>query len=440
MMSKELDPLFGPKSVVVLGASDAKDVGNVPAMFFRWIVSNISKFTRGKVYGVDLSGNVEGYERSLAKVPKGQDLAVVSLSKVFLAKNLSALIGKKIKALVLLTNEVDRRQRKVLENLAGKRKIILLGPGASGGMVNTTCGLVLVPASVSVPRRGNISIVSQDGGLAIEMLDWACSNRVGISKLVCTGEEMGIGLTDVVGYLANDRETKCICVYLDELGNGRKFIESVREATKRKPVVVLYGGMEYGDILASALRQVKAFQAKNVREALLLAEGLAKQPPMHGNRVAVVTNLAGKGKLLVKHLSLGGLIPAQLSSEISKKISARYGNVNITTFVDLGVGARGDAYRYSVEQLLSDKNVDGVIVITSFAGALLEQGEVGALADVAKRFKDKPVVVMASTPDDHSRAREVLADTKLPVCGSPEEATLLMRSLYVYGKISEKAR
>ncbi len=439
-MPGELDPLFEPKSVVVFGASDPKDVGDVPAMFFRWLVSNISKFTRAKVHGVDLSGRVEGYERRLAKVPKGQDLAVVSLSKVFLAKNLSPLLGKRIKVLALLTSEVDRKQQKVLENLAGKRKIVLLGPGASGGIINTARGLVLVPAPVSAPGRGNISIVSQDGGLAIEMLDWACSNRVGINKFVCTGEEMGIDLTDVVRYLANDKETRCICVCLDELGDGRKFIESIREATKRKPVVVVYGGTEYEDILASALRQVKAFQAKNVRETLTIAEGLVKQPPMHGNRVAVVTNFAGKGKLQVKCLSLGGLIPARLSPEISKKISERYRNVNLTTFVDLGVGARGDAYRYSVEQLLSDKNVDGVVVITSFAAALLEQGDLGVLADVAKRSKDKPVVVMASTPGDYSRAREVLADTKLPVCGSPEEAVLLMSSLYEYGKIYEKAR
>lgn len=439
-MQKELKVLFEPKSIVILGASEAKGEGAASAMLFRSIASNISKFARGKVHGVDLSGKIEGYEKKLTKVPKGRDLAVVSLPRNLLTKNLSSLLGKRTKALILISSEVDQKQREALGNLAKRGKLLLLGPGAMMGVVNTAYGLMATPELDLVPKRGPIAVISQDGGLAAAMLDWGCSHRVGISKFVCVGEGLGIDVVDVLQYLARDKETRAICVYLEKIKDGRKLVGFIGEVAKTKPVVALYGGTEHEEIFGAALKQANAFQARSVKEIFVIAEGLAKQSPMHGNRVAIITNVAGEGRLLIKFLSREGLVPTEPSPEIAKKISNKYPGTNISGFVDLGIEAKADVYKHVVEQVLSDKNVDGVIVINSVKSTLLEPKDVEALADVAKKSKDKPVLVLAPAHDNYLRVREVLADTKLPVYGHPEEAALAMKFLNIRAKILEKTK
>lgn len=437
-MQKELKVIFEPKSVVLFGASEVNGEEATPAMFFRSIASNISKFARGRVYGVDLSGRIDGYEKKLTKIPKGRDLGIVSLPRNLFKKNLSSLLGKRTKALILISGEVDQKQREVLGNLAKRGKLLLLGPRATMGVINTAYGLVATPEPDVVLKRGHIAVVSQDGGLATVMLNWVSSHRVGISKFACVGEGMGIDVVDVLQYLARDKETRVICVYLEKIKDGRKLVESICEITKTKPVVVLYGGTEHEEIFRGALKQGKAFQVQNAREIFVIAEGLAKLSPMHGNRVAVITNVSGEGRLLIKFLSREGLAPAVLSPETVKKISNKYPSVNISGFVDLGIETKSDVYKYVLEQILSDKNVDGVIVINLLKSTILEPKDVKVLADAAKKSKDKPVLVLSPAHDDYLRVCEVLADTKLSVCGHPEEAALAMKFLNTRAKILEK--
>lgn len=438
MTSPELKAFFEPKSVVLVGASELSGEGATSAAFFRSLAYNISKFKSGKVYGVDLSGKLEKYEKKFTKVPKGLDLAVVSLPKDLLKKNLSILLAKRTKALVLISGELEPKQKEELGNLAKKGKLLLLGPKATMGIINTGNGLVAAPDQGLTPKQGNIAVISQDGGLAAAMLDWVCFHGVGISKFACVGDGLGVDAAELIRYLAQDKKTKVICVCLEKVKDGRKLVGAISEAIKTKPVVILKGGSEDERIFEAALKQAKALQVQGIEEIFAAAEGLAKQPPMRGNRVAVITNVAGQARLLVKSLVKEGLVPAEPSAETTKKILNKHPHMGISGFIDLGIGAKADLYKFVGEQLLSDKAIDGVVVVNAIKSTLLEPKDVREISSIAKKSKEKPVVDLTPGGEDNLHVREVLMDTELPVYDQPEKAARVMKLLGMRGKILDK--
>jgi acyl-CoA synthetase (NDP forming) len=436
--SPEFKAFFEPKSVVVVGASELKDEGEIYSVFFRSLAHNISRFKGGKVRGVDLSGKMEKYEKKLARIPKGIDLAVVVLPKDLLRKNLSALLAKRMKALVLISGELEPKQREELGNLAKKGRLLLLGPGTATGVINTGNGFVATPHQVPLLRQGRIAVISQDGGLAAALLDWLCAHEVGISKFVCIGDGLGVDAAEMIRYLAQDKKTDVICVYLETVSDGRKLVGAIGEASRTKPVVVLKGGPGDEKIFEAALKQAGALQVQGVEEIFAVAEGLVKQPPMRGNRVAVITNVGGQAKLLAGFLVREGLVLAEPSAETSKKILSRYPRVSISGFVDLGIGAKAEPYKFVGEQLLSDKAIDGVVVISAIKSTLLDPKDVREFSALAKKSKEKPVVCLALRGEDYSLIRGALAETELPVYNQAEKAAKVMKLLSVRGKMLEK--
>jgi len=165
---------------------------------------------------------------------------------------------------------------------------------------------------------------------------------------------------------------------------------------------------------------------------------LAKQPPMRGNRVAVITNVAGQARLLVKSLVKEGLMLAEPSVETTKKILNKHPHVNVLGFVDLGIGAKADLYKFVGEQLLSDKAIDGMVMINAIKSTLLEPKDVREISAIAKKSKEKPVVDLTPGGNDNLHVREVLMDAELPVCDQPEKAALVMKLLSLRGKILDK--
>jgi acetyltransferase len=438
--TQELKVFFEPKSVLVVGASEVRDEDEIHGAFFRALALNISRFRGGKVYGVDLSGRMEKYGKKLAGIPKGIDLAVVALPRDLLKKNFSALLARRPKALILVSGDLEQKQREELSNLAKKGRLLLLGPNATMGVINTANDLAATSCQLLPPRQGKVAVISQDGGLAASMLGWIQAHEVGMSKFVCLGEGLGVGATEMIRHLAHDKKTDVICVYLESVGDGRRLMGAIGEASKIKPLIALKGGLGEEKIFEAALRQFGALQARSIDELFNVAEGLAKQPPMHGDRVAVVTNAPGHAGLIVRSLANEGLIPSGPSAETSKKILSKYPHVNISDYLNLGARARADLYKFVGEQLLSDETIDGVVVTTAIKSTLLDPKDVRELSGLGEKSKEKPVVLFAPGGEEYLNIRGVLADTELPVYDQPEKAARVMRMLRARGKILEKIK
>jgi acetyltransferase len=442
-MPGEVKMVFEPKSVVLVGASDGTEGGAVLPVFFHSLIHNMRRSFKGKTHLVDLRGKIEGAVKNLNRVPKRCDLAVVVLPPKLVMRNWRKLLDLMIKTMVLAIGGFDQQQREELARGATKRKVCVIGPNATAGVINTAKGLCATLASGLMPPRGSISVISQNGTVGTVILGWACFHGVGVSKFVSTGDGVDVTEADLLEFLARDKETNVICIYLESVRDGRRFLESIREAVKKKPVVVLKGGTARGEgerdkIFAASLKQVGAIRVSDVEELLGVADALAKQSPMQGDRVAVVTNAGGPAVLVADSLSSEGLVLARLSDEVVKKITGKFPDINVVDWVDLGIDAKDDHYKFVLEQVLSEPSVDGVVTVNELKLSSLEPEDVRAIAEATKKSKNKPVVSVAMGGEDCALVREALKGKNVPVYDSPMKAIRALSALRSYGKTRAK--
>ena len=162
-----------------------------------------------------------------------------------------------------------------------------------------------------MPLAGGIAFVSHSGALATAILDWARDRRLGFSLFASLGNQADLTESDILGAVADDPETRVIVAYLEGLADGRRFFETLRATTPRKPVVLLKAGRSLEGARAvsshtgalagsdtafdAAVRQAGAVRVGSVEELFDLARCLASQPLPRGRRLLVVTNGGGLG-------------------------------------------------------------------------------------------------------------------------------------------------
>ena len=241
-----LNNFFKPKSVAIIGASRKRGkVGNV-------IVENLlhSKF-KGKIYPVNPKAkkilNLKCYS-SVLKIKKKIDLAVIAIPALFVLESIKECSKKGIKDVLILTSGFSEIGNKQLENnlkdYLTKNKIRCIGVNCLG-ILDSHSGLdtIFLPRNkLKRPEAGNISFVSQSGAVGSAILDLAAFNKHKFAKFISYGNATTIDETDILEYLANDKDTKVICLYLEGIKNGKKFIKVLKEVTKKKPIIAIKGG------------------------------------------------------------------------------------------------------------------------------------------------------------------------------------------------------
>lgn len=458
MMTEEgIKAIFEPKSVLLIGTSGIKKrAGLASPEIFTSVIHNMQRFYKGKTYILDLRGKLSGAVKSFAKVPKKQDLAVLMLPPELALKNVRKLVDKGVKAIVAVAGGYNREQRERLVGAATKRGARLLGLDAGMGVLNTSNGLCATFERDIMPERGGIALLSQSSSIGAAMLDWARFYRAGISKFACTGDGADVDEADLINYLASDGNTKVICVYIEDVGDGRKFVESLREAVKRKPVCILKAGaVREGvrraisrtaslagkdEIFDAAFKQGGAIRVRDLEELFDVAKALVSQPPMRDNRVAILSNARGASTLAAGAIHREGLMLAKLSNKAVREITNRYSDIKATNPVNMTADAKAEHYKFTLERILNDPNVDGVMVINMLKSRLLELKDLETIAKAAKKSKEKPVVDVAVGEVDHMLVREVLKGEEIPTYALPERAARALRALYQYGQVLEKVR
>jgi len=445
MMAEEgIKAIFEPKSVLLIGATGIKErPGVMPPTLFTSIVSNMSSSYKGKAHVLDVSGRLSGAIKSPKDVPKKQDLAVLTPPPELALKHIRKLVDRGVKAIVIPAGGYKKEQLEQLVRATVKRGVRVLGPSAPMGVLNTANGLYTTFERGLMPRRGRVALISHDGGLGAAMLDWACFHDIGLSKFASLGDKVDVDEVDLLNYLAQDGDTGAICIYVEWIEEGRKFTEAIREAAKRKPVCILRGvgeGPERAEIFDAAIKQAGAIRARNIEELFDIATALALQPPMRGDRVAVMSNAGGPAMLAAGAIEQEGLKPATLSDHVKKAINARYPGIHVTNLIDMMAGAGAEHYEFILERVLADPNVDGVMVMNMLKSCLLKPEDVEVVAKVARKSKEKPVVDAVVGGGDHVLVREVLRDKEIPTYDLPEKAARALKALYQYWQVLSRTK
>ena len=449
----EVKAIFEPQKVVLIGSSVIREkVGMTSPQLFKDVIYNMKRFFRGKTYILDLDGKA-GYDK-LDRLPEVPELAVIMLppkQSVFQAEK-CAKIG--VKAVILITGGYKNLQREQLLRLNEEFGIRILGPNTIMGVMNVVNGLNTTFERNVMPKKGNIAVISQSGGVGACILDWACFYNVGISKFAFMGDKIDVDDVDLLQYFKKDKDTKVICLYMEGIKNGRKFIEEAKRIVKEKPILALKGGITQesaqrakshtasvagsDEIFDAAFKKAGIIRVENIEELMDAAVALSKQPPMLGDNVAIVSNVGGPAILAADAIVRNNLKLAVLSDKTKTEIESLYPGVDATNPIDIIADSRADRYEKALELVLSDKNVNGVLVINMLKSCFFEPGDAKVIPKLMTKHPYKPVVDVPAGGEDFSLVYKVLGNTNVPLYNLPEKAVKALKVLRIYGKIVKK--
>jgi len=447
-----VESLFEPRSVVLIGSSKIQEkVGITSPWLFERVIHNMTTFFKGKTYVLDVEGE-KGY-KTLGELPEIPELGVIMLPPK-LSIHCSEICAKTgVKALVAITGGYKAHQRQLLTDLKREYSIRILGPNTIMGVINTANGLNTTFERDVMPVKGNIAVISQSGGVGACLLDWACYYGIGVSKFAFMGDKIDVNDVDLLQYLNENLETRMICMYLEGIEQGREFIEVAREVVKRKPILALKGGVTKeaarralshtasiagsDAVFNAAFRKAGIIRVEDMEELLNAAIALAKQPPLSGDYIAVVSNVGGPAILAADAVVKNGMQLATLSEKTRREIEQRYSGIEVINPIDLIADARAERYSTVLNLVLSDPNVDGVMVINMLKSCFFEPEDALVIAETAEKHPGKPVVDVPAGGEDFMLVFKRLRDTNIPVYNLPERAARALKALRTYYKISE---
>ncbi|GIW41785.1 MAG: hypothetical protein KatS3mg076_2362 [Candidatus Binatia bacterium] len=377
-------PLFEPRGIVVAGVSThAGKFGFVAAH------NILSLGYRGELFLVHREGaEVLGRKtlRSVEEVPYGAaDLVFVCTPPETVPELLRACARRGIRAAFVAsggygeTGAEGKRAEQELAALAKELGLLLAGPNGQG-IVSTPvslCAQIVAP----YPPRGHIAVASQSGGFVQAFSNYARSTGVGLSRAISAGNCAALSLEDYLEYFAEDPETRAVFVYLEGLRDGRAFFERARSVTRRKPFVVLRGGVTEGGQRAAAshtgalasderifeglCRQAGISRVRTVAEGFYTCAAFATLPLPEGPRVFVLTTAGGWGVLAADRVSSSSVLrllplPSDLRAAFDSRLPPRWSRNNPA---DLAGSETRDTVPECLELVAAHPEVDAVLFL-----------------------------------------------------------------------------
>jgi acetyltransferase len=441
------DPFFKPRGVAVIGAS--RD----PHKLGYGVVRNLTEYRyKGGIYPVNpVASEILGHAcyPSVAEVPDPVDLAVVVLPAALVTDLLEQCGRRGIKHAIVVsggfseTGEEGQALEVVLAQVAEKYGMRIVGPNCIGTIdTHTPINTTFV---VGMPQVGDIGFVSQSGAMCAAVIDWALGAGVGLSRLVSLGNQVDVNETEMVVAMADDAQTRVITAYLEGVADGRTFMQAAEEAARRKPVVALKAGQGIGGAMAvashtgalagsaeaydAAFRHSGVLRANSTEELFDWARALAWQPLPKGNRVAVLTNAGGPAVLTVDALEAAGLQVAALTEETHAFLRPRLpAAASVQNPVDVLAGSGPGTYAVALDTLLSDPEVDAVIVIAVPNDWFLPASLAEVICEVAA-VHHKPVMASIMGLASVDQALAILHRRRVPNFAFPERAASTLEAM-----------
>ncbi|MBI5641454.1 MAG: CoA-binding protein, partial [Nitrospirae bacterium] len=377
-----LETLFYPKTIAVVGASnDPHKVGYA-------ILNNIKKFGyQGEIIPVNpKSDEILGLKtsKSILDMQKDADLAVIAIPAAMVPGAIRDCVAKGIKSAVIISAGFKEAGasgimlEEELKAIAREGKIRLLGPNCLG-IINTVHNLNATFAAGMLPK-GRLAFFSQSGALGIAILDWAIGNRIGFSKFISLGNKADLNETDFIEYFIKDDETDIILGYIEDVVDGRRFLEIAKKASRIKPIILVKsGGTQAGARAASshtgalagsenaftaAFRQTGVIRAEGIEDLFETAKAFNSKKLPEGNNLLIVTNAGGPGIIAADTAEKLSINLPTLSKETIQTLSALLPkNASLYNPVDIIGDAPAERYAAVFEHALNDPNIDGFLVI-----------------------------------------------------------------------------
>lgn len=426
-----MNRVFKPRSIAVIGASN--EAGKIGHSVIKNIVDG---GYAGEIHPVNPKAP-EVYGRkayaSVLDVPGDVDVAVFAIPAKFVAGALEEVGQKGVAAAILIPSGFAETGEQELQDevlaIARRHGVRLLGPNIYGYYYTPE----KLSATFCTPYdvAGGTALTSQSGGIGMAILGYSRSTNTGVSAIVGVGNKADIDEDDLLTFFGQDENTNAIAMHLEDLKDGRAFVEAAREVVPHKPVIVLKAGRTDAGARAAGshtgalagddkvyddiLRQAGVVRAPGLNELLEFGRALPVLPTPRGENVVIITGAGGSGVLLSDAVVDNGMslyeIPPDLDASFRAFIPpfGAAGNP-----VDITGGEPPSTYEATVRLGLEDERVHALIlgywhtIITPpmvFAKVIVD-----VVAEARAKGIDKPVVASLSGDTEVEEAAQYLFD------------------------------
>jgi len=456
-MPQYLESFFNPRGVAVIGASS--DPGKLGYAVARNLIDSGYP---GAIHLVNQKGgNLLGREMvtSIASIPNPVDLAVVIVPAPAAAQSLRELGQRGVHAAVLTSGgfretgpQGAKLEAEVLD-VCREYGIRLIGPNCVG-LIDTHLPLDSTFLPPPIPPKGDVAFLSHSGAFCAAVIDWSRAQGLTFSRIVSLGNQADLTESDLLPAAADDPHTKAICLYLETVSNGARFLKAARQITKQKPIIALKVGRTASGQKAAAshtgalagseaalnatLEKAGVLRATTAEEMFDWAQALATYPLLGGKRIAVVTSAGGPGVIAADALEAEGLSLAALSpqtvSYLSDVLPAAASAYNP---IDMLASAGPKEYAECLSILLAAPEVDGVLIITLPPPSYRAEDVADTLIPLIQASK-KPALVAQMGAHLTAIAFEHFIQAHIPVYPFPERAASALGVLYRQVEITQR--
>jgi len=449
----DLKLLFYPRNIAVVGASPRIAGGKLP--FYQAL---LAAGYEGKLYPVNPAhkeiGGAKVYP-SLDSIPNDADLAIVSVPASLTLPTIEAAVKKGIKFMHFFTSGFSEVGNRELEeaaiNIARSGNLRIVGPNCIGIHCNES--KVTFDPTLRQEGRGNVGFLGQSGGVTNDFTRMAVARKIALNKAVSYGNQIDLRAEDYIEYFADDDAIRTIAAYIEDVKDGRRFIEVIKRAAKKKPVVILKGGVtEHGaraafshtgalamhpQIWSAVMRQCGCIEARSIEQLINIVMLATSDKIPAGPRAAFLTAGGGVSVLFTDLAISYGLTMPRLEEKTQKMIAEKIPAVNTSTANPVDMGAFGLDFAIMAHAMLAadtDENIDMLVVYLplDFMSMYPKEKIIGGLKEIARIGKTglKPSIFIISGSTDNSMLVEeiritissILREAGLPVYKNIQDA------------------
>jgi acetyltransferase len=457
-----LDKIFKPTSVAVIGASEKK--GSIGYA----LINNLkgggypkSIFPINPHYPTII--DLKAYP-SLLDIGQSVDLAVIATPIATVPAIMEQCAQTGVGGVIIISaggKEIGKKGQETevaIKKVADKHGIRIVGPNCLG----IICPGSKLNASFAshMALSGTLAFVSQSGAICTAVLDLSIKEHIGFSHFVSVGSMLDVDFGDLIDYLGNDPQVGSIVLYIESLSgidalqmtsrpSLRKFMSAARAVARIKPIVVLKAGRSGAGARAAAshtgalagedavydaaFKRAGIVRINTIEELFDCAELMARQPHPSGSGLAIITNAGGPGVMAVDALASHGIEPVSLSPETLKKLDEilppfwSRGNP-----IDILGDATAERYRQVVEVCLSAPEINALLIMLA-PQAMTDPTSVAATLTETLQGKSTSVFTVWMGGIDVEKGRILFNKMGIPTYETPERAIRAFMHMYSYG-------
>ncbi len=440
METSQLEKLFNPHSIAVIGASDK------PLSVGANVLSNLlgGNFS-GNIFPVNPKHTVIQGIRCFASVKdinQPVDLAIIVVPAAKVAEILTACGEKNIRQAIILSagfgegKEDGLRLEQKIVDIAHQYNIRFIGPNCLG-IMRPSIGLNATFEKSPV-LTGNLAFVSQSGALVAAILDWAIEEQIGFSTLLSLGNCADLDFGDILEYLALDNKTDCILLYIEGIREARRFMSGLRAASRLKPIIVIKAGRNSqgsraaishtgamigdDDVFDAALRRAGVLRVMSISDLFLAAKVFSSGRRTEGLRLTIVSNGGGAGVMAADFAADLKISLPELTEKTVLDLNAilpQHGFYHNP--IDILGDATPERYANVIAACLKNENFDALLIIL-IPLAMSQPLKLAKLIVAVSKQIDKPVLVCWMGQKQVKSSWKLFAKHKIPCFSTPETA------------------